>query len=921
MDAEKKSAPVPQDALPAYSNPTAEQFLDWWFGDSEGLYGVSWKPSDGDKLRSRTAPTLPDVLRLARDVDAAGAESIYIRMTTLRREPEKGKRGERGDSFYMPGLWSDIDYGTVGHKDGPATSLPLPPDADSAFKVIEAAGLPEPSMVVNSGGGLYALWLFADSLELTDPDTAEELSEAWQHQLAAGATGLGYRYGTGVGDLARILRLPGSVNRKEPDQPRPCVVDDWDGPCYSVSDLTEALASAQDDTPPESGPSRRSRALTDEELEDLDLRRTLDPGPFDLLEQNSSFEEVLTDDGWTPCGQRHGSDIESCWTRPGYSRGGQKKQSCSAHVLTVNPHVLVCHSENAGLPTGGGQRLTLGRLLAHLHFGGDESEAARWVMRKYADPTTQKPHVNVTNLAEAGRWLGDEVGAGGLSGVFRRDGRLVHTPRVGEDGYQPPQVRRDKDGKPLATQDDDGPAQVRAINRSIDLAVMVDRAYDVTIRKKSKDGQVFDVSAPFPRDPAERIVRSVEVGMQHPNLRTLHGVVHTPTMRPDGSVLDQPGYDPATGLLYLPSAGLEVPTVPTTPTRADVDKAGGLLLEMLDGFPFVTPHDRANYLASLLSPLLRTLLAGQTDSLPPMLVIDAPQPGSGKSLLGSILRTLHGGVLRASVPGSDDEWEKVIGSILDATTGAVVQFDNVRGKLSSPKIEALTTSENLAVRRLGASEDMHLVNDRLWVVTANNLSIGGDLRRRLLWTSIDHGTDRPEEKKFAIADLPAWVRRRRGELLWALLTLIRAWTFAGRPMKTSRSDGFATWYATANGVLDLAYPDRSVVGTVGHQESAKHVESEEETEWGDFLEALEETFGTKSWYAKDIVARVDAGEFDAENLPGDLSQKWGYGKNISKSLGRYLMNRAGTVQRGLRVQRAAKTGSLWVVERTDEGLF
>ncbi|OPG13674.1 YfjI family protein [Microbispora sp. GKU 823] len=50
--------------------------------------------------------------------------------------------------------------------------------------------------------------------------------------------------------------------------------------------------------------------------------------------------------------------------------------------------VAVVHSEEAGLPTGGGNKLTHGRLFAHLHYRGDETAAAKDLRAAAAgDPT------------------------------------------------------------------------------------------------------------------------------------------------------------------------------------------------------------------------------------------------------------------------------------------------------------------------------------------------------------------------------------------------------------------------------------------------------------------------------------------------------------------------------------------------------
>ena len=60
-------------------------------------------------------------------------------------------------------------------------------------------------------------------------------------------------------------------------------------------------------------------------------------------------------------------------------------------------------------------------------------------------------------------------------------------------------------------------------------------------------------------------------------LRVLSGIANAPTLRPDGSILDQPGYDAATGILYDPR-GVTYPPIPATPTKPDAALAA--LFEM-----------------------------------------------------------------------------------------------------------------------------------------------------------------------------------------------------------------------------------------------------------------------------------------------------------------------------------------------------
>src|SRR6185437_6375827 len=83
-----------------------------------------------------------------------------------------------------------------------------------------------------------------------------------------------------------------------------------------------------------------------------------------------------------------------------------------------------------------------------------------------------------------------------------------------------------------------------------------------------------------------------------PHLRSLLGIVGAPVLRPDGSLLQTPGYDQATGL-YLASK-VPLDAVPESPTTAQVQAARKFLLdEFLGDFPWAGPADKANYMGLL----------------------------------------------------------------------------------------------------------------------------------------------------------------------------------------------------------------------------------------------------------------------------------------------------------------------------------
>lgn len=514
--------------------------------------------------------------------------------------------------------------------------------------------------------------------------------------------------------------------------------------------------------------------------------------------------------------------------------------------------------------------------------------------------------LDVGNPAKVADWLRLELGQGHLAGVFLRNGELVHTPREGEEGYLPPETAANHDG----------PAQVHPIDAS-KLASRCQYTYRCAKRTKDKETQQWKiVPALFPW-AAARV--PVDVPDMLPNVRTLRGVVHAPVLRADGSLLDRPGYDHATGLLHLPEPGLHVPPVPRTPTEQDIAAAVALLDYMLAGFVFASPSDKANFLGMLMTPSLRTLLP------PPYKLgcIGAPMPGSGKSLLASILRIVHGGVFRSEMPDDESELRKQVTTILDVTTGPVVQFDNVTGILRSSTLAGLLTSPTWDDRLLGSNRMVHAVNDRFWCITGNNLTLGGDLIRRALWSTIDPGVPDPHLRTgFSINDLEKWVREHRGRILHAVLVLARGWLSAGAPKVVSRSDSYADWSASLQGLLVHA----GVEGEFDAPSTARQKVGADDSEWEGFLGKVYEVFGGGSWLCSDLVSKIAVeGGFDrpiaSEFLPEKLSDKFDRGQSVARSLGRWLANREGRWAGGFTIRMVSESGAgkRWKVERYEPG--
>jgi hypothetical protein len=262
-------------------------------------------------------------------------------------------------------------------------------------------------------------------------------------------------------------------------------------------------------------------------------------------------------------------------------------------------------------------------------------------------------------------------------------------------------------------------------------------------------------------------------------LPILSGIVHTPFLRTDGSLCEQPGYDPASGLLFKPDRE-SFPPVPREPSRDDALAALATLEQLLATFPFVAEADRTVALSAILTALDRRAMATA-----PLHAFTSPTAGTGKSLLVDIIATLAIGQLMPVIsPGkTEEELEKRLGAALLAGD-VVISLDNCEHRLESTFLCQALTQEKLNIRMLGLSRNVETPVNATIFATGNNLTIAGDLIRRTLLCSLDSHCERPELRTFDV-DAIKTARSNRGQLIAAALTVLRAWQVAQKQEKLS----------------------------------------------------------------------------------------------------------------------------------------
>lgn len=305
----------------------------------------------------------------------------------------------------------------------------------------------------------------------------------------------------------------------------------------------------------------------------------------------------------------------------------------------------------------------------------------------------------------------------------------------------------------------------------------------------------------LPTDPNPKYAEHILARVGDWRFPPLKGFVNAPTLRQDGSILQTPGYDPVSQIIYIP-LGVEFPKVPENPTKEDALVALDKILALFTGFPFTTEASRSVVIAGVLTALIRRNI-----NTAPLIAIDAPTAGTGKSLLSEVISIIATGNLPAMVSQGKnaEEDEKRLSSML-AAGDPIIVIDNCERPVEGDFLCSMLTQELVQTRILGKSEMIRLPSNCLVLATGNNMVIAGDMARRVLMCRIDAKEERPDTRQFSF-DPRDEARKRRGELVVAGLTVLRAYHVAGYPKKLDKIGSFEQWNTVREALVWLGQAD------------------------------------------------------------------------------------------------------------------
>lgn len=674
-------------------------------------------------------------------------------------------------------LWSDVDDGTP----------------DEALVRIKNAGLPDPSVVVSSGNGGHFYWLLtepvdtlADSREVREewteikgsrrpiqfikngndkvylncPNTGKpihanrpSLTEVAQRVQDTGqgiASAIG---GDHTQDLSRLLRLPGTLNRKNQrngDTPKPCELVSCDpDKRYPFESFAEFAQKS---------PERQRR----EKIANVPLPsvKRLTPTKEDKL----SGRIVACDAA--PTGTRSETDFALCCfaIEKGIEKNEVWNRCCDVGKF----------GERGDEYFEATWRKAEGHTREQIFF---KSEAPSKVTAKGIQSEQNVFESSDVELTLNEQAVNDAV----VEALAERTDLYDFNCRLAEIR----EVHDEEQGKRI----------VATPLENSTLREVIAGNVRFFVESEGKDGQPALEYCRTPR----WCVDAVASRGQWAGIPILRRVVRCPVLRADGTILQTDGYDQASKLFLDSQVAFDV--VPESPTFSQVTSATDDLMDIVGDFPFVDDEHRAAWLASLLTPFARESYTGPTG---PLFAFDASGRGSGKGLLASIVSTIVCGRVAnvQGVPQDDAEFRKNI-TAKAMNANAIEVYDNVAGRFGCPSLDAAITTSLWTDRELQKSSILELPLRMTWFATGNNIQFAADMSRRVCHIRLEPQIERPDLKDgFKHKYVLEYVQQNRARFVAASLTILRGFFAAGKPdQKLPAWGSFEGWSSIVRNVV------------------------------------------------------------------------------------------------------------------------
>lgn len=195
----------------------------------------------------------------------AHSSDVYFGVCTASGEFAKTKNNNKKrptieEVVGLPAFFLDLDYGSSHQKKN------IPPTEKDAIALVMRMPCP-PTYIVNSGNGLHAYWMLKEFFLIKNEDDrklVDSISYSWQAKCKKLAADFDWDIDSTF-DLARILRVPGTLNRKTNDLKNVTVLQ-YSEQTYTIQELQDYLDGVL-----VSSPSRRVKLANSDDVDALVL--------------------------------------------------------------------------------------------------------------------------------------------------------------------------------------------------------------------------------------------------------------------------------------------------------------------------------------------------------------------------------------------------------------------------------------------------------------------------------------------------------------------------------------------------------------------------------------------------------------------------------------------------------------------------
>lgn len=217
----------------AAENKTAETFLARvWGEDNDAMLGVHFIAEPTDKgWVHHPVKAVAEALDKALEISNAGRNAYFACAEYLTPDNRKGDNAKQARSF-----WIDLDCGDVKVAEGKGYLT----KAEALAALVEfckVTGLPSPTALVDSGNGLHVYWTLHMDVSREDWRAYGALLKALtkKHGLLADPSR--------TSDISSVLRVPGTMNWKDPANPKPVTIKNMTG-AISFAQFKTAIEAA-----------------------------------------------------------------------------------------------------------------------------------------------------------------------------------------------------------------------------------------------------------------------------------------------------------------------------------------------------------------------------------------------------------------------------------------------------------------------------------------------------------------------------------------------------------------------------------------------------------------------------------------------------------------------------------------------------